>query len=208
MPIARQDLEHLLTQVMINAVGASEDGIKAAMYDAMFEFFRETQAWTENIPVTREADVADYKVVPADGGRVIGLAGVLDSNSIPVPANMPTFGTVHFRNAPSSADTVTATVVKNVQRPVGRDLIPDAPDWVLSIYYHVILAGILGKLMSQPDKSYSNTQLAALHMREFSDGISMASVDMLRRNTIGTQAWRFPSGGGSQRGGSSGDRSF
>jgi len=77
---------------------------------------------------------------------------------------------------------------------------------VLAKYRDDILDGLLGRMMTQPNKPYTNSQLAIFHMRKFVQACASARVEWQRNNTYRTQAWAFPGGfsGGTQRGRSSG----
>ena len=55
-----------------------------------------------------------------------------------------------------------------------------------------VLSGLLGRMMSQPAKPYTNMQLSVYHMRRFRDGIARAKVEAMHQNVYRAQSWRFP----------------
>lgn len=185
------DLNQLLNNVAVKLPGASQAMIKSELYDVLREFFLDSSCWLQDIDVLVVPDTVDYDLVP-DGGQIIRLAGVVDENGIPQPAIMPEVGRIKFRNAYTDNHTFVATVVKSVAQPVGESGIPAFPDFVLTVWGYYILDGILGKMMNQIAKSYSNPKQAIYHLARFRDGISMARTAALRRNSFGTQAWGYP----------------
>lgn len=202
MSLEKSDLQHLLNQAKTKLVGASEAAMKAELYDVLNEFFNGSNAWQEAIPVPIIPDETVYDIVPSQGGQIIRLVGVLDVNGFPQSAVMAQFGTLTFANPYNQAQTFQAVVAKNVTRPVGKDFVPDAPSFALSIYGTTILAGLLGRMMLQPNKSYFNESLGQYHTKDFNDGIAAARIATIRANSMGTQRWGFPRfGAGSQRGG-------
>lgn len=198
--------EQLMNQARIKLPGASDAGIKLELFDVMKEFLKDSNAWTEDIAFTALANITDYILTPLDGGQIIRLVGVWDDKMIPVPSFMPTFGTLRLVNLASTVPTQpvwTARVVKNVMLPTTREDIPIGPDWLLNVYSLDILDGLLGKMMGQQAKSYSNGQMSTYHLRRFRTAIQGARTAAIRQNTMGAQEWSFPTGWRSttQRGG-------
>ena len=187
-----QDINHVLNQARVKLPGSSDAALKAELYDVFQEFFSDSSTWTENIQVNVLPNTQDYAMVPAEGGQIIRLAGVVDAQLLPHPANMPDFGVLHLGRIYASPVVLTATVIKNTTFPVDKQSIPDVPDWSLSVYGVTILDGLLARMMAQPQKTYTNESLSVYHAKKFNDGIAMARVAKLRRNTIGTQSWSYP----------------
>lgn len=203
MPAAKQDIDQLLNQLRIKLTGASDSGIKGEIFDVFREFFNDSSSWMEDIAVSINAGTLAYDLVPGDGGRIVRLAGVVDVNNIPQPALMPVMGQLLLQYAQNSAQTWTATVVKSVSLPTLKDQFPSVPDWVLPVFGEAIISGVLGRMMAQPNKSYTDKEQSKYHLARFRKGITDARVATLRRNTVGSQAWSYPQGFRSrgQRGG-------
>ncbi len=87
-------------------------------------------------------------------------------------------------------------VIKNLDWQTTRDMVPICPDWVLSVYEVTILDGLLGKMMTQQNKSYTDKETGLYHLRRFRTGIQQAKAAALHQNTMGAQNWRFPLQGG------------
>lgn len=214
MAMRKVDFEALMNQLRIELTGASDSGIKFALYHTFHEFFNDSSAWQETIVLPMQQSIVDYDIAPAEDGQIIRLVGVVDQNNVPQPALLTQVGLANgaghivFEWAPNllpngQTQSFLVTVAKNVVRPNSRDNIPIAPEWVLPIYERTILDGVQGKMMNQPGTSYSNDAKAKYHLARFRDGIAMARTAVLRRNTFGSQAWSFPQTFkvGTQRGG-------
>lgn len=203
MAIQKQDFEQLMNQARVTLIGASEQGLRGALYDVLAEFFNDSSCWTSCIEVPAVPDVRCYPLV-VNEGQIIRLVGVSTAapppgsgiNALPqgiaIPALMPTVGELILAHSPASATTYVAEVVTNVSLPTAKEQYPIAPDWVLPIWHVGILDGLIGKMMMQPNKSYSSTAQAAYHLKRFRDAIARARVSKMRANTNGAQNWRFP----------------
>lgn len=205
MSLDPREVKQLLAQAQIKLTGASESGIKVELYDVLKEFFDDSSCWTENIGFLPLADTTEYLLAPAQEGQIIRLNGVWDDKGSPMTAFMPDFATLLLANAPQNDGTAnwTAQVVKTVTLPITKDGLPIAPDWTLRVYSVHILDGLVGKMMGQQQKTYSNTTLSAYHLKRFRTGIQIAKTAADRANLKGAQKWSYPRGWGSnsQRGG-------
>ena len=203
----QQDVTRLLNLARTELVGASDAGIKAQLYDVCREFFKDSNSWYEHIKLSVIANERHYRITPADGGMILRLAAVFDNNKIALAAILP-----HLD--PPSAElelvypqnisfTARVVVTKQIVEPTTDDMLPDAPRWLLPVYHETILDGVLGKMMGQSTKSYSNDTLSTYHLRRFRDGIMQARVASERANLYGGQSWRYPNSyrTTSQRGG-------
>lgn len=207
MALDQKEFEQFITQATIKLTGASSAGIKAELYDVLKEFFTDSNCWAEDIEFIPVADEVDYPLAPKNEGQIIRLVGTWDNKGIPVPSFMAEFAKVKLLNAPTSTGTATtkwfSRVVKTVTLPTTRDAVPIAPDWTLRVYSVHIMDGLLGKMMSQAQKSFSNPQMSSYHLKRFRAGIQIARTAAARANIVGGQEWAYPQGWGrgSQRGG-------
>ncbi len=205
MPIAKIDFEQLMNQARVTLVGSSDAGLKGAFYDVCSEFLNDSSSWTQDVQINAVPTRTEYPL-QVNEGQVIRLVGVTtppipqgqqqDATTLPggvfIPALMPDVGTLRLAQAPVSATTYIAQVVTNVSLPTDRAAIPLGPDWLLPIWHVGLLDGLLGKMMMQPAKSYSDKLTGAYHLKRFRDAIARARVSKLRASTNGAQAWRFP----------------
>jgi hypothetical protein len=184
-------LRKILGESNVILSGASDAQLRVQLFDTLEEFFDGSNSWQELLSITVVPDTLDYALIPANGGQIIRLLGVYDSNRVPQAATMPDINTLHFLYPYNNTQSMTAIVVKNVTDPL-KCYPPFIPDWVLPVHGRGILAGILGGMMIQPGTSYFNPTLANFHLRKFRDAISKARVATMKANAVGTQSWVFP----------------
>ena len=105
------------------------------------------------------------------------MRGVVNSDARPQWAVMPTPGELQLSVDPNAAQTFTARLALTISDPVTRDGYPEFPQWTYDKHSETMLSGLLGRMMSQPAKPYTNMQLSVYHMRRFRDGIALAKVE-------------------------------
>jgi hypothetical protein len=201
--IDKNEVELFLANALIKLPGASVRGLKTEMFPVLKEFFSYTNAWTEDIVFQAIADEQNYALVPVEG-QIIRLVGVWDDKGIIIPAFMQDFGTIRLYTRPTTTPTTTwfARVIKNVTLPTTMDDVPVAPDWTLRVYGEHILDGLLGRMMMQKDKSFTDLTTATYHLKRFLAGQNDARMASKSQNLQGAQSWAFPQGTrGSQHGG-------
>jgi hypothetical protein len=208
MPIRKVDFDQLMVQAVVKLPGVSEQALHAEFYDVLSEFLNDSSIWTENVTVPYMANTVAYRVSVSEG-QIIRLNSVGDwgtmqplelTQVIPpgtpgplfVPAIMPEIGLIVTRNIPDTNGFWQVNLVLNCKLPLTKGQMPEAPEWILPIWHVALLDGLLGKMMNDPSKSYTNAAGAAYHLKRFRDGIARARISKLRANTIGTGAWRFP----------------
>lgn len=219
MGIPRKDLNYLLNQARVKLPGASDAGIKHELYEVLHEFFDITNAWKHDLQINVKPLIQAYGISVPEG-QIIRLFTVLDQNLIQQPAVLmapsqpgppggSTSGPLSINTPPNpstEADFMTLTLqfqysnpqifnvslILNVTQPQDNSGIPDAPVWTLSKFGRVILDGLLGKMMGQPSKSYTQDSLSVYHLKRFRDGMAMVRVAITRSNTVGTQNWVYP----------------
>lgn len=197
----------LLNRARTRLIGASDAGIKLVLHDVLDQFFNESNSWIEDIALAVTPTVLTYTIALAEvpPGQVMRLAGVMDANGTVQPALLSLdFTTIAFRNPVSSAQTFTASLIKTVSpEDCDNDLMPNAPAWAFQKYYRTLLAGILGKMMTEDGKPYTNQATGLMQLKDFTAGIAKARVAAAHRNTFGVNVWTFPGGWSNrtQRGG-------
>ncbi len=207
-----QDVTRLFNNARTRLNGALDDVLQYELFNVMDDFLKGSNAWLEDIdvPIPGMDPVGTiYDVVPDTPSVINQLMWVYEvpeSDTIlrgpPMPATMSTPGELVLGRQPSNDTTVRVTVALTVQDPVTRDGYVQFPAWILAKYRAVILDGLLGKMMSQPGKPYTNTQMSIFHLRKFNAKTASARVEVQRNNKYRAQAWVFPGfARGSQRGG-------
>ena len=207
MALDRREFEQFMNQARVKLPGASDSGIRLELYDVCKEFLADSNAWREDISFQPVTTQQDYELTPVHAGQIIRLMGVWDDKLIPIPALMHEFGEVRLMPPPSATPATLplwmARVVKNVTLPTTREDVPIVPEQLLRVYSVHLLDGLLGKMMGQQAKSYSNSAMSMYHLKRFRTGIVIARTAAARDNLVGGQEWAFPRGwtSRSQRGG-------
>lgn len=198
--MASLDMNRLMDNARIKLPGALDGVLQMEMVNVLNEFLNGSNLWTEDIPFgvtpTTETYLENpsawtYTIVPTRGS-INRLVALVTSSSLPVPAGMEIPGEIVLGRQPSEADTYTARVALVLGDQMTKEGYPDFPQWILSKYYTDILDGLLGAMMGQLAKPYSNPQLAQYHMRRFRSGIAGAKVEAQHQNVYRGQSWRFP----------------
>jgi hypothetical protein len=210
--MAGRDIVRLMNEARSSLVGATDPTLQLALFGVMDDFFRGTNAWQEDIDVQVAGGAPAgtiYELVPTGASLINQLMWVFvapksaqELRGVPVNAAMSVPGELTIYTQPSSDMVYRATVALTVADPLTREGNVIFPAWVLQKYRAVILDGLLGRMMAQPNKPFSNLQLSVYHSRKFNSGIASARVEVQRNNRYRAQAWRFPGfAGGSQKGG-------
>jgi hypothetical protein len=186
------DLNRLMDNLRIRLPGATDEVLKLEYFSAMDQFFSATNIWTEDIDFEVTNDNKTYYVTPSGVANIQRLMGVVNSDGVVVAALMKTPGEITLVEYPNQADTYTLQLALSVKDPVTRDGYPEFPDWILEKYGVDIIDGVLGRMMSQIAKPYSNERMAIYHMRRFQNTMAIAKVEAQHRNVYRGQSWRFP----------------
>lgn len=190
--MASAEINRLMDNLRVRLPGAIDDAIKLEVYNTINDFFQDSNIWFEDI----EFDVNstdDTYTVTTNSGAIVRLMGVADNNYRPVRAGMDTPGEVQLYSKPSQPHIYTARMALTVNG-VNKEGYPVFPMWVLNKYMNDVIDGVLGRMMAQQAKPYSNAQLALVHTRKFSAAVALARVEANRRNVYRGQNWAFPQG--------------
>lgn len=185
-------LDRMMNTIRSRAPGATDTLIKDELFDALDEFFTDSNLWREIIPITTVANENTYDLASAEDGQIHRLLWVFDSNDVFVPATMEQPEVLVLTTTPTTEQTLNVTVTLTVTDPTTTDRFPLVPDWIADRWASDWTDGVLARLMSMPSKPFTNTQLAVYHSKKFSNAIGFARAEAQRKNTYGTQAWRFP----------------
>lgn len=189
------ETERLLNNARIRLPGATDSALQLELFNVLNEFFQDSNVWQEAIDFGVTADdtiPTTYYIEPEAVSSIVRLLYIVNSDGGDVQGTMQIPGEIILATQPGADDTYTATVALTVNDPVTRDGYPEFPAWTLNKYGLGILDGLLGRMMSQPAKPFTNLQLGTYHMRKFRSTVAQASTDALRQNRANAQAWRFP----------------
>lgn len=186
------DIDRLMRNARVHLPGALDDLLKLELFNVLDGFFKGSNIWQEEITFRTKVGTTDYSIEQTSVASIVRLLWITNSDDIPVTGTMAEPGEIKLRNEPSQIDTYTATVALTVDDPVTRDGYPEFPMWVLAKYGEGVLEGLLGRMMAQPAKPYTNTQMAVFHLKKFTNTVSQAKYEALHKNLNNGQTWRFP----------------
>lgn len=200
--MAAADITRLMNNARDRLSGATDALLQRELFNVMDTFLRGSNVWNEDIDIIvpgLDPPNTTYELVPTGPAQIDKLlwSYSVDPNQITqrgygMPGSMSIPGEFVLRSQPSSNVQVRVTVSLTVEDPVKRDGYVTFPTWILQKYREAILHGLLGNMMSQPNKPWTNTQLSVFHMRKFRSGTATARVEWTRNNTYRQQAWAFP----------------
>ena len=196
MTISRDDLGRILNNCRTQLPGSSDAAIQAMLFNVIDEFFTDSNTWNEWIPFTIGANNQTYTLNPAQQGMIRRLGQIIDQNCVLYPATLigftPPSAQIYLVWPQNMNINVNAIVYKTIVLPTTHDDIPIAPSWLLPLYERAIEAGVVGNMMLQIDKPYSDKAEGARQRKTFLNEIASARVAASRGNLLGGQAWRFP----------------
>jgi hypothetical protein len=184
-------LQRIVNTAQVHLPGAIEQVFKQELYNVCEEFFRTTNAWQEAVPFTTLQDKRTYEIVPTVG-LFVRLMQVRDGENYNRAAIMDQDMFVVLRDLPTGGSTYIAWLAVTCVDPVKRDGWPEVPAELLSKYYEPLTEGLLGRMMLQPAKPYSNPEIGTLHQRRFHNTMAIVRTDMQHAFTYDVQNWRFP----------------
>lgn len=191
--MAGTDITRLMNNLRISLPGAVDDAIKIEIYNALNQFFQDSNIWREDIPLPVTAGEKEYELLPTGPVNIVRVMSIWDGNLLPVAGALDlTTQNLVLATAPGTDGIYTVQVALTVNDPTDREGYPVFPDWILNLYMNDMIGGVLGRMMAQPAKPYSNASLAAYHTRAFAAAIATARIEANRRYVYGAQRWRFP----------------
>lgn len=186
------DYNRLINAARTELAGATDAGIKQALFDVLDEFFTVTSTWQENIDITLVVDQTEYHLVSPNPGAITRLWRLFDSGNVDQMATLDEDDVLTLRNLPNAVATWTARVVKTVGLPITRTAQPEVPEWTYEKYGRTILHGVLARMMAQQNKPYSDLRLSGYNSVKFRNGMVSARAKVLRGHLYNSQAWRYP----------------
>lgn len=190
--MANADFNRLMDQLRVRLPGALDGTLKLELFTVVDEFLSGSNCWTEEVPFAVNPNEKTYYVFTVSNASIIRLMQLTTDTDLPVAARMPEPGTIELHNSPSENGTYKAIVALTVSDPTDPEGYPELPEWILAKYLSEILDGVLGRMMSQIAKPYTQTTLASFHMKRFEQGVKRASVEARHGMVYRGQNWAFP----------------
>ena len=186
------DITRLMKNVRVRLPGAIDTAIQLELFTAVDEFLKESNVWREDVEIDVTTDETEYSVESEESGRVNRLLYIKDAADIPVYGTMEVPGELVLVNEPNLDTEYTVTVALTVKDPTDSDGYPRFPAWIMDKYMSDLVDGVLGKMMTQIAKPWSNERMSIYHLRRFQAAKAKARSEADRKNVYRAQAWRFP----------------
>lgn len=182
--------DRLMQNIRTNLPGALDTAIQNELYNTVSEFLDGSDVWREDLNFKTKSGTASYELYTAEA-EVLRLLSLVNADGVPVQATMMEPATVLLNTTPSQVQTFTATVSYK-QNQTDTNGYPEFPDWIALKYELTLLSGVLGRMMTQPAKPYTNPALSTFHLRKFRSGMAKAKAQASHKNLYDGQAWVFP----------------
>ena len=173
-----------------------DEAIRQELFFVCEEFFTRSDVWTEEQEFTVQAGTKFGEIMPFSG-RIVRLLGV-EHDDRPVRGvilgdiDATGIATVIMPHEETHLHNYRARVSLTVSDPTTRDAYPIVPAAIVTQYTTGLMHGVLGRMMMQPSKPYSNMGLAQVHTVKFRGEASRAKNEAKIGKTAGSQAWAFP----------------
>jgi hypothetical protein len=217
--MANAPITDMFDEIMSVTPGATSAIVKQTLLATLREFFVQSGAWIKEAPpVSLKEGVSDYHLDPQAGGDVLYVHAI----AFPVGPRHKFIPAVSQRRARAMSNSPTAMPVawhgfidapgkirliptpnadaKQVlipyvvlTLPTGCSIDQDVvPAWMFRYWKDHWLDGVLGKLMMQPDKPYTNLLQAQYHGKRFRTGMAQAREMAKTQFTNAETSFTFP----------------
>lgn len=186
--------DRLMDNLRVKLPGAIDPLIKTELWNTLNDACREGHLWRETIDVPLVEGEVAYEVAPA-GAEVVHVYGVSHA-TLDVTGTVYDNGMVVLRNrTPLFSDTTTPLFVDAALTPsldAGADIENLIPADMWSTHHNMLVDGVIGRMMGQVAKPYSNPALAAYHLRSYRSQMVEARRRIKTGGIPGAQTWRYP----------------
>lgn len=189
------EITRLLADVRSSAPGAMDVEMRGQLFAVLRDFCDETNVWQETIDVNVTVGNTAYVITPTLGSiiRLLNFYNPQDTyKRFATPATMQVPGALVLQQSPSQDVLLTALVSKTVDDPVDAEGNPPIDSWIVQKYSEAFTAGVVGRLLRQPAKPYTDKELAMYHLKTYRSMRSTARVEVLHQNLYGAQTWLYP----------------
>ena len=170
-------LERIYEAVDYRLPGALRNVLKFELFLVLDEFFRKSLVWTDEVDFDTKLNRREYDIVPSMG-MIIHLNSIQNGDNVPYNgAVLLDSRTLQLRNEPNGVERLTANVSLTVTDPTTRDGDPYVPIEHYEANRNVLIDGLLGRMMIQPGKPYTNLALGQMHYTRFVSGCSRGRYD-------------------------------
>lgn len=185
--------DRLMDDLRGSLPGATDAAIVRELWNTINEACRTGWVWRETYGVTLIEGQSQYDIVPADTDVVQVLS--VSHPTLDVSGAVAEFGKLYLTTPPAAADVGVPLALVLVLAPAlsaGPD--PEAliPQDMWSTFHQMWLHGVMGRMMAQPAKPYTNPGLALFHRRSFVRDMTQAKLQIRTGSVPAAQLWQFP----------------
>lgn len=184
----------LVSSIKSRLPGAKESQIRLALYDVLQDACQRARLWTEKVPYRLLPNTQVFSVEQSKA-RIVML--------VDVQHPVLTRRDVAYSNGKIAVNVDTATLdledylYLTLALSPSLDVDMDNPQqWIpadlFASKYTLLLNGVLGAMMLQTAKPYSNTQLGQYHTQVFSRELNASPLIDREGGLPARQHWRFP----------------
>ena len=179
--------------------GATDGVMQLEFMNVVQEFCVTTSAWVDATDVTLEPQTNLYDLVPPDANSDIKRIMHVENADRDAPlwtagAWMPAPGVMQIDFLPAVAQDIVVFVALQPNELGCKQNFPGVPDWFWTDYTRVLTDGLIGNMLVQPAKPYSNPQMGQFYLKRFNSGMSTARIQASNGRRYDAQRWVFPQG--------------
>lgn len=184
--------DRLMDDLRMSLPGAVDAAIQRALWSVINTACRDGWVWRETTGVAITTTSLQYDVTPA-GTDVVQVISVTHP-TMNVSDAVVEFGKLFLTILPTVAEAADPVLIALVLAPALDAVDPEGliPSDMWSTYYDLWKNGVMGAMMAQPAKPYTNPTLAAFYARSFKRDLGQARLRVRTGGVSGAQMWRFP----------------
>jgi hypothetical protein len=185
--------DRLVNEVQFKCPGSTVNAIRMEVWNVLDDFCREGLAWRETLSVPLTLSVLTYDLTTTDS-TIVHVFNI-HHPTLDLQNSVYEWNQLQLYTPPKTADLASPVSVVAALAPAidqGADLEHLVPDDMWTTYHRTFVKGVLGLMMSQAAKPYSNPQLAAVNWRGYLSDRDVARRSVATDGQPGAQLWAFP----------------
>ena len=192
-------LTRIFDTARLRLPGATDGVMQLEFMNVVQDFCITTSAWVDATDVTLEPQTNLYDLVPPDANSDIKRIMHVENADRDAPlwtagAWMPVPGVMQIDFLPAVAQDIVVYVALQPNELGCKQNYPGVPDWFWTDYTKTLTDGLIGNMLVQPAKPYSNPQMGQFYLKRFNSGMSTARIQVANGRRYDGQRWTFPQG--------------
>lgn len=186
--------QRLMDNLRMNLPGAQDAWSTLELFNTVDEFCRTTNGWQDVEPITLVVGQTTYTITPAQT-EILEIVQIAHPTLNLVSAAY-SFGKLALLTPPTAVDVAAGQLLVTLNLTPDIDPGTDPEHWIPAdmwrTHYQVWLHGVLGRMMSQLSKPYSNPQMGVYHLKKFRSLMFEAKHAIDAGPVPDGQTWKFP----------------